>query len=172
MDCHLEQPTLISFDSFFSSLQSVLSFGSKMTDWNPFTVFEGTCILDKDIFSTTTAFEFREWVEKLRADALQGGIPEGQVEDVVKLLNKFFPAYVQCGFAFRHPHVPSPFFFFLICFLHHHYLPFHMTRSSLSLSSLIPLSSTYHLSFNLFELHVLTSAFQRRSAANDRFQAA
>lgn len=82
-----------------------------MTDWNSFTIFEGTCILNKNIFSTTTAFEFREWLEKLRADALHGGIPEGQVEDVVKLLNKFFPAYVQCGFAFRHPYVPSPFFF-------------------------------------------------------------
>lgn len=82
-----------------------------MTDWNSFTVFEGTCALNKNIFGTTTALKFREWVEKLRANTLQGGIPEKQVGDVVKLLNKFFPAYVQCGFAFRHPYVPSPFSF-------------------------------------------------------------
>lgn len=89
-----------------------------MTDWNSFTVFEGTCVLNKNIFGTTSALKFREWVERLRADTLQGGIPETQVRDVVKLLNKFFPAYVQCGFAFRHPYVPSP--LFLMCFLNHH----------------------------------------------------
>lgn len=111
MDCHSEQPTFISFGSFFHPFNSIVSFGSKMTDWNSFMVFEGTCILNKNIFSTTTAFEFREWVEKLRVNTLQGGIPEKQVGDVVKLLNKFFPAYVQCGFAFRHPYVPSPFTF-------------------------------------------------------------
>lgn len=65
-----------------------------MADWTAFTVFGGTCVLNKGIFSATTDFKFMEWVEKLREDALQGGIPEEQVEDVVKLLDKFFPAYV------------------------------------------------------------------------------
>lgn len=65
-----------------------------MTDWSAFTVFEGTCVLNKDIFSATTNFNFMEWVGKLREDPLQGGIPEDQVEEVGKLLNKFFPVYV------------------------------------------------------------------------------
>lgn len=65
-----------------------------MVDWNAFTVFEGTCVLNKDIFSATTNFKFMEWVEKLRDNALQGGIPEELVDDVVRLLDKFFPVYV------------------------------------------------------------------------------
>ena len=65
-----------------------------MADWNAFTVFKGTCVLNKDVFSASHGFGISEWVENLRADTLQAGIPGERVEDVVKLLNKFFPAYV------------------------------------------------------------------------------
>ena len=69
-------------------------------DWSTFQVFEDPCVLDRAIFSGGKLDDnvrgFCDWVNKLRTQLQEkhaglGGIPAKLADDVLRLLNHFFP---------------------------------------------------------------------------------
>ncbi|KAK3334089.1 hypothetical protein B0T19DRAFT_474657 [Cercophora scortea] len=69
-------------------------------NWNTFQVFDGTCVLGRTIFNAGatrrhSADAFFQFINNLRQSLAQGapcGIPAARAQDVIELLNAFFPA--------------------------------------------------------------------------------